>query len=346
MRALAALALLLASAGCAPTRLPLLDELAAQPATATHPRWPQPPQPTRIAFLGAIESERQLDPRLRVWRRIVGALTGDPGLRFVRPAALCLHGDTLVVADPGLGVVHHLDLALRRWSALGNRKTRSFRSPVGVACLPDGRVLVADSLEPQLRLFAADGSPLGVFGNTRFERPTGLAVDARRGRVWVADTRAHRVHALDLEGHELVAFGEHGAAPGELNAPVAVAASPDGAVWVTDALNFRVQRFAADGRFEAAIGAAGDAPGDFARPRGIALAAHGRLFAVDALFDAVQVFAANGDLLLVFGGRGEGAGQLWLPADVALDGANHVFVSDSYNRRVQVFAYSPPEDAP
>jgi hypothetical protein len=323
---------------------PLLEELDRAPVSIERRRWPEPPETPRIEFLGEIGSERAFTRRSSVRRWIAKLITGNDGLRFVRPAALCLEGSVLAVSDPGLGAVHRIDLEGRRWDLLGGRRYRELRSPVGVACLPDGRFVVADSQLGRLFAFAADGKPLGGFGPASLDRPTGLAVDRDRSRLWVAETHGNRVRALDFAGRELTSFGIPGSEPGALNAPTALAASPDGGVWVTDALNFRLQRFDEAGRFVGAFGAAGDAPGSFARPRGIALADQGRIFVVDALFDAVQIFDATGQLLLIFGGRGDGPGQLWLPADVILGARSHVFVSDSYNRRVLIYAYHPPEE--
>lgn len=328
---------------------PLLQELDALPVAegAAQPRWPDPPQPARIEYLGEVSTERAFDRRFSLWKRIKELVTGDEGLRFVRPAALCAHGSVLTIADPGLAVVHRLDLSARRWVAMHRRGEQALRSPVGVACLPDGRTIVADSALEALWVFDPDGHAMGSFGPEQLERPTGLAFDAIRSWVWVVETRANRIRAFDLSGREERAFGRRGSGPGELHAPTAIALDGRGGVWVTDSLNFRLQHFDADGNLIGGFGAAGDTPGSFARPRGVTSDSRGRLFVVDALFDAIQIFDPAGQLLLIFGGHGVAPGQLWLPAGVAFAGDRHLFVSDSYNRRVQVFAYRPPEgDAP
>ncbi len=349
LRAMALVVLLAIGAGCSgDAMLPLLTEFehAAPGSNEARPIWPSPPEPMRIAYLGSIRSEDEFNPRGSFWRRLAAMVTGAEGARFIRPAALCIAGATLAVADPGASAVHVLNLETRSWTVVG--ANRDLVSPVGVACLPDGRIVVADSVRQALVVYAPGSKEGSVIATlAALERPTGLAYEPSSGMLWVAETLGHRVRALDLEGREVRRFGSRGVAIGELNHPTRLAADGRGGVWVTDSLNFRVQHFDGQGRPGATLGRPGDRAGSFARPRGLAIDSAGRVFAVDALLDAVQIFDAMGSLLLVFGGRGAGPGEFWLPSDVALDRGGHVFVSDSYNQRIQVFAYHPPEeDAP
>ena len=339
---LAELALACASAPVTP----LLDDLdSVAQVDEVRPRWPAPPAAAHVVYLGSIETRHSFEPRPSFWRRAVALLKGDEGgLRFVRPAGLCVFGSTLAVADPGAGVVHLLDLERRSWQAWSETAAGPLRSPVGVACLPDGRLVVSDSkLEA---LFAYD--PLEKrdqpFVEGPLRRPTGLAYDAVHERVWLTETLEHRVRAFDLAGRELLRVGARGAATGRFNFPTRIAADAQGGAWLTDSLNFRLHHVASDGSLDHHFGVAGDRTGTFARPRGLAVDAAGRILVVDALMDAVQIFDEQGRLLLAFGGRGSRPGQLWLPSGIALDDEGHLFVADSYNRRVQIFAYRPPRE--
>lgn len=329
--------------GCAlaPT-VPLLDELHGRTPGVAVVRWPQPPAETRILHLGEISSESGFGARKSVWRRIYSIFAGAAERRLVRPAALCLNGSKLAVADPGAGVVHLLDLEIRSWEVVKKTTNGSLGSPVGVACLPDGRLVVSDSAHGVLWLYGLEGEALGRLGDADLERPTGVIFDPIHRRLWVSETLRHRLRAFDLGGREVLRIGRRGAAPGEFNFPTQLAVDADGGVWAADSLNFRLQHFDSGGRLQAYFGQAGDRAGHFARPRGLAIDSAGRVFSVDALFDSVQIFDPEGQLLLVFGGRGTAPGRLWLPSDVALDGRGHVYVADSFNQRVQVFAYYPP----
>ena len=341
------LALATCALACAAAPLvPLLDELDSAAAELEgQPQWPPAPAEARIRYLGAIAEKRAFEPRPSIWRRIASAFTGSEGLHLVRPAAVCVRGATLAIADPGAAMVHVLDLYRRQWLEIEQTPDGVLRSPVGVACLPGGKLVVSDSYLGGLWLYDVDGSQQGRFGDAQLRRPTGLTFDEVHGRLWVAETANHRLRAFDLEGRELFSVGSRGVDPDQFNFPTMLAGDPDGGVWVTDSLNFRLQHVDSEGRLDGFFGVAGDREGAFARPRGLAVDALGRIFAVDGLLDAVQIFDSEGRLLLAFGGRGTQPGQFWLPADVALDGQGHVYVVDSYNRRIQIFAYRPPAGA-
>ena len=345
--AIFSLAVLVVACTSAPPT-PLLDEFderEAEQERAGWPQWPPPPAEARIRYLGEIEGKRKFEPRAPLWRRLLEAFEGSPGVRLVRPAAVCARGSTLAIADPGAAVVHVLDLYRRTWLVIEQAPVGALRSPVGVACLPGGRIAATDSALDGIWLFGIDGTSLGRLGDARLRQPTGLVFDEVRQRLWVAETLEHRLRAFDLSGRELLRVGRRGSGPGDFNFPTMLAGDPEGGLWVTDALNFRLQHVDSSGRLDRSFGVAGDRAGAFARPRGLAVDSEGRIFSVDGLMDAVQIFDSEGRLLLAFGGRGTEMGQFWLPADVALDGQGHVYVVDSFNQRVQVFAYRPPAGA-
>lgn len=324
---------------------PFVEDLRARAAVREDRiRWPRPPAETRIEYLGEIDGEAGFGVRRALWRRIFSALIGARGVRLVRPAALCRANSILAVADPGAESVHVIDLDRRTWTRIHRTRKGSLPSPVAVACLPDDRILVADSVLEEVWLYESDGSVVGRFGGGDLVRPTGLAWDPVHARIWISETLAHRVRAFDVGGVEILRSGKRGRAPGEFNYPTLLSVGPRGDLWVTDALNFRIQRLSADGSPRSWFGMSGNRAGDLVRPRGLAVDASGRSFVVDALSDAVKIFDAEGRLLLVFGGQGGARGEFWLPGDVVLDDRGLLWVADSYNSRIQVFAYSPPGD--
>lgn len=332
---------------CAPAPVvPLLDEFDnVTAAREGMPQWPRPPADARIRYLGSIVGAREFEPRPSVWQRMASIFVGREESRLVRPAAVCVRDTTLAIADPGAAVVHVLDLYRRQWLKISKTPHGTLRSPVGMACLPGGRLVVADSYLGGLWVYDFAGEPRGRFTDVELKRPTGVVFDEVHGRLWVAETLDHRLRLFDLGGRELLRVGHRGSGPDEFNFPTMLAGDSEGGVWVTDSLNFRLQHIDSAGRLDRSFGVAGDRAGAFARPRGLAVDASGRIFAVDGLLDVVQIFDPGGRLLLVFGGRGTEAGQFWLPSDVALDGRGHVYVVDSYNRRIQVFSYRPPTGA-
>jgi DNA-binding beta-propeller fold protein YncE len=163
---------------------------------------------------------------------------------------------------------------------------------------------------------------MGRVGSGILTRPSGLVVDPVEGRIVVADTAAHQVVVLDLEGRLLTRFGGRGLELGQFNFPTNVALDSAGRLYVADTLNFRVQVY-------------------FSRPKGLAFDSEDHLYVVDAHFESVQIFDPHGPLLLSFGQEGSGPGEFWLPAGIHIDPSDRIWIADSYNRRVQVFQYLP-----
>lgn len=326
----AAAALLLA--GCA------ASASAPTPASAPEIVWPPPPAAARVRYVQSIAGPADLGLRPSWWQRALGALAGSAAQGMVRPVAVAVAGDRVAVADPGLPAVHLF--TSERYQLLAGEEADALVSPVGVAFGPDAGLFVADSALRKVLRFDADGRRAGAIADPDLLRPTGLAWDERTGRLYVADSLAHRVYAYDRSGAKVATFGRRGTAAGELNYPGFLAIDLGGEVLVSDALNFRVEAFAGDtGAFAWSFGQAGDGSGDLARPKGVAVDSHGHIYVADALLDTVQVFDRQGRLLLGFGDRGPGPGQFWMPAGVTIAAADRIYVADSYNRRVQVFQY-------
>jgi sugar lactone lactonase YvrE len=140
-----------------------------------------------------------------------------------------------------------------------------FLKPIGVACLPDGRVAVADSGNHRIvRLQFKQGhlSWMGSFGERgsgpgQFEDPRWVAMDSR-GRYYVSDTGNNRVQVFDSDGRFLFAFGQDQDSNNSLLEPQALAVvdpqepyalEPSGAIYVVDRYHGRIQKFDLDGRF-------------------------------------------------------------------------------------------------
>lgn len=322
--------------------LPLLLT-AAPTASAGDPDelllFPPPPQPARLAYVGQIADLQEFAPRRSLLDRVGGWLAGSkPGVELVRPHGLDADSDALLIADPEAGVVHRLDLD----SGTRTRLPAEGRlvQPVDAAAGPGDVVFVSDPGAAQV--VACDRSGRILFaGQGEFVRPAGLAWDARRERLLVADPGAHVVHVLDGRGNTIERLGARGTGPGRFNAPVDVAVTATGSILVLDALNHRVQTLDSGGSFVSEFGVQGDAPGYFARPRGLCVDSAGHILVTDAEQDGFQIFDAEGNLLLAIGGSGQRAGRFWMPAGIAAGPDDRIYVADAYNGRVQIFDEPP-----
>ncbi|MCL4514925.1 MAG: 6-bladed beta-propeller [Firmicutes bacterium] len=308
--------------------------MGANPA----PVWPSPPARARIQFVKVISSLKDLGGKPSLWERFLNLVAGEAPERLVTPHGLAVFENRLYIADSDGHAVWEFDMArpaVHRWD-IGEH----FLTPIGIAVDQKGKVFVSDSGRGSVFVLSPEGRLLkAIRGENLFVRPTGLAVDRARQKLYVVDTAGNRITVLDTESYKLVTiFGRRGDKPGEFNYPVHAFVRND-RLYVSDSLNFRVQVFTLDGRFESSFGRMGDGSGDFARPKGVAVDSAGHIYVVDALFDRVQIFDRDGRLLLPFGESGQGLGEFWLPTGIYIDEKDRIFVADSSNRRVEVFQY-------
>lgn len=302
--------------------------------------WPAAPEQARVAWVMQIRSHEDLFQSAGFWRNLGELIGGKPDSRLERPFAVAVHpAGGLLVADPGRQRVHFYDWGRRRYVELGPSRKGGLPSPVGVAALPDGRILVSDSRLGSIETFDVNGKWRGAFCAAGvMGRPAGLAVSAARGEVYAIDVARHGVQVFDLGGKALRTIGVHGAEPGRFNYPTHLALDGQGRLVVTDSLNFRVQILNPDGSFVSSFGELGDGPGKFSKPKGVAVDGAGHIIVIEGLYDAMQFFDGAGLLLMSIGGSGHNPGQFWLPAGICYDAKERLlFVADSSNKRVQVF---------
>ncbi|WP_041718803.1 hypothetical protein [Desulfurivibrio alkaliphilus] len=99
-----------------------------------------------------------------------------------------------------------------------------------------GKVYVYSASEELLYSFGQKGANVG-----QLSRPRGLALDERRGLVYVVDYMRHSVLVYSLNGRFLHEFGGRGTAPRWFNFPNAVVVDAQGRVVVADMFNHRLQ---------------------------------------------------------------------------------------------------------
>jgi sugar lactone lactonase YvrE len=184
---------------------------------------------------------------------------------FGRPRGLApIDGGNLFVSDKLLNIVETLVVANGTTSFLagaggdggfanGTGTGAQFNSPIGVASLADGSVLVADTNNNCIRLvdpsgsvttFAGDGAPGvndGPVLTAEFNSPRAVAVDAS-GNVYVSDAGNHRIRRIRADGNvdTLAGDGTAGFNDGvgqgaEFYGQEGIAVTPDGTtVYVAD----------------------------------------------------------------------------------------------------------------
>lgn len=305
--------------------------------------WPQPPQQARIRYLGSVATPEDAGRKTGFWGKLWNFVRGeDADERMTRPMAVAVDSrDRLLVADAKSGRVHIFDRRKGEYTYLRGSGQESMRLPIGLAVDDRDYIYVADGELSRIFVFKPDGDFDHMLDTAAWlGRPSALAIDRVRHRLYVVDVPAHDVKVIDLLTEKVSnVIGRRGEGRGEFNYPVFAALDRQGRLAVTDSMNMRIQFFDSEGRLLSVFGKQGDGSGDFSAPKGVALDSEGHVYVADGAFDNIQVFDETGKLLLYWGTAGHEAGKFWLPTGLYIDEHDRIYVADSYNNRVQIFQY-------
>ena len=310
--------------------------------------WPAAPEVPRYLYTGTLTGEPNFkrddaaaSTLARLGRWIAGLDgRGVPPQVLQRPGALI--GDDagrLYVADASRQAVFVFDETageLLLWEQAEG--ALRFVAPAGLAVAP-GKLFVTDAELGAVFVLDRQGQPQRSFGRGLLQRPTGLARDAQRGHLYVADTYAHDIKVFSDAGELLQVIGRRGTGAGEFNFPSHLAWAQD-ELYVTDTLNNRVQVFGVDGlQRQRELGSRGLLLGNLVRPKGVGVDAEGNVYVIESYYDSLLVFSPSGEFLMPIGGTGTATGRFYLAAGVWVDGRNRVHVADMFNGRVVLFQF-------
>lgn len=323
-------------AGCATTQ---------QKEEPLHLSWPAPPLQPRIKFIRSIVGEQDLKQDTTFSQEVKDFLAGvkPPPKHIVEPMGIAVSddGQQLYVSN-FRGSVFGFDFANHTFV-----KIEPLAYPAGLALDSEGHLHVVEQGRKQISVFDKAGKKLRTYQHPDLERPTGIAIDKERDRIYVADTgrggssnsaTGHNVKIFNLKGELIGIIGSsRGDEPGKFTFPTYLSLDSKGNLYVTDTLNARIQVFGPDEKYQRTIGQRGNAWGMFDKPKGVALDSFGNVYVADSGWSNVQIFNPKGEVLLFFGGRGPLPGMMKNPTAVAIDGLNQIYVADFINHRINVY---------
>ncbi len=313
--------------------------------------WPSEPEMPRYKYIGQLTGENNFYKKPEedgVFMRFVKWFVGidsQPSQKVVlqRPQTGFVDEKRkrIYVTDISRQAVFVFDDKLGElniWEKADSEDGSNFLAPIGIVPGKDGEVYVADAELGVVVRLDSNGIPLGQFGRGLLKRPTGLARDARFGRIYVSDTHAHNIKIFDDSGELLSVIGQRGVRSGEFNFPTFISYYK-GQLYVTDSMNARIQIFDKDGDFVSKFGKRSLNIGDLLRPKGISVDDQGLIYVVESYYDYLLVYNNSGEFLLPVGGTGSGIGQFYLPAGVWSDSQDRIYVADMFNGRIVVLQY-------
>ncbi|MFQ5526601.1 MAG: 6-bladed beta-propeller [Thermoanaerobaculia bacterium] len=321
------------------------DKKASKKTAAEDPYadyvWPPPPDDPRIKLVAVIAGRADVEAKGKLKRILIGASPQEIYDRLRRPYAVEFDGQgRVLVTDLGTAALIRFDKQEGRMDVLGTRGALRLKQPLGLEVGPDGTIYVADIGLKSIVALDAEGKLLRVFGSQGdLVNPTDAAVSPDSKRLFVADSKAHRIVIFDLESGEIVdSFGERGEGEGQFSFPTSLTFDASGSLFVVDQINARVQVFDGDGEFLDAFGGLAVDFGGFVRPKDVAVDEVGFIYVTDNAFNNLQLFDADFSLLTFIGEAGSTPGRFHGASGVAVQG-DHVAVVDQLGHRVQLFRF-------
>ncbi|MBS1859451.1 MAG: SMP-30/gluconolactonase/LRE family protein [Acidobacteria bacterium] len=321
-------------------------DAAAQPPDLV---WPLPPDPPRVRWLAQyldLARVKKATNRKSSWMdKLTGTKTPDERMDLRKPYGVAAdrHG-RIYTADTELKSVFVIDPVNHTVERRDGGSRAPLALPVGVAVDPEDRLFVSDADLHAVVCFNPSGQAVAVLGTSALQRPGGIALDAARHRLYVADAKAGRVAVFDTAALKFSAYigsrsKPHQPDPGTFEGPTNVAVDAKGFLYVADTLNYRVQIFDPAGKFVRMFGAQGDRPGEFIRPKGIAVDTEGHIYVADAEFNNFQILTPEGQPLLAVGSLGDEPGKFALIAGIYIDAEDQIYTTEMFHGRIQVFQY-------
>ena len=226
-----------------------------------------------------------------------------------------------------------------------------FQNPMGIAVLPDSRVIVADCGNNRLLVFPVLDNKLSdhptifqpslhhkvqIFNQgKRAERPWGIVVT--RDCMYVSDMVNHCIVVFNHDTSYVKSFGQHGRKDLEFNSPMGLSFNHEDQIIVADTGNHRIQIITLHGEFVHKFGRYGHGRGQFHSPTDVAATSDGTVFVTDCFNQCIQYFQPDGTSLGIIPTEASG---IEMPFGLFIDKEDRILVTDRKGSRIKMFKKS------
>lgn len=229
-------------------------------------------------------------------------------------------------------------------SSFSGRSEGKLLAPSGIAVDHGTVIFVSDSQLGKVFGYDRNGAVLKILGRPQayslngygdLASPKGLAIDTKRGRIYVADSQA--VKAFNTSGEYV--FEIRGGGGKDFRSAAAVSVDKNGNIFVLDGMRPRVSIFDQEGGFISSFSLKTPSLGRPVKPSGIAVDSDGHVYVTDTFNNCVFIFQHDGTFLATWGRTGLLTGDFWTPAGIFIDERDFIYIADQTNGRIQTFQY-------
>lgn len=354
MKRIAALSLVLLSAGCTGLGIGLIppkpgnDAVASLPTT-TPSQTPTNESPSIRELAGSVTTFFGIGSRYLDGPRNTASFVRLEGVTITSTDEVyAIDGNTIRRIDAS-GNVSTLAGDIEEGDADGIGREARFKQPTRITIDQQGNLLVVDTGNHRIRKITPDGTVSTLAGSTsgledgvansaKFDSPKGIVVDAS-GNVFICDTGNSRIRKITPQGVvTTLAGGTSGFADGlgtdaKFMWPRGLAIDSNGNLYVADQGNYRIRKITPGGEVSTVAGGLyGHADGignsaQFKSPMDIACDDSGKLYVIDMGY--VRVISSQGVV-----STSAGASQEWGPNAIALRPDGGLILTDHYYYRL------------
>ncbi len=217
---------------------------------------------------------------------------------------------------------------------LAGKVEPSMINPHGLEVDAEGRLYVVDNFLRKIHVYDVKRGRYFAFPEkgADFVSPIDIAIDNRRGRIYVSDSAKAVVKIFTKEGVYL----EEEIKSGSIGRPTGIAINEKtDELLVVDTINSSILRFALnDHSLKGIMGMEG---GRFHSPTHISVSQDGNILVTDSLNFRVQVLTPEGGFIKSFGSAGDSPGYFSSPKGSAADSDGNIYVVDALFDNVQIF---------